>query len=205
MFRIWLFTPALLIHRQKQGSLVHKAPKFHTSFGSKMSPLNTHHKSTLKNNFSARPWLFCQGPLWSCNYAASSASTLKNDLQYRVHLATLIILMLIGSTVTCLFRCPGWTAKNTKELKIDVEPSHAITHRRMCCQRGCWLWAEWNWVLDVKAVALLAAFICSVLNTNGQNNRNTTIKIPLSFVCCFHLVLFWPSHLLKEKVTAIYY
>ena len=26
----------------------------------------------------------------------------KNDLQYRVHLATLIILMLIGSTIACL-------------------------------------------------------------------------------------------------------
>lgn len=60
-------------------------------------------------------------------------------------------------------------------------------------------------ISDVKAVILFAEFICSVLNTNGQNNKNASIKIPLSFVCCFYLVLFLPSHLLKEKVTAIYY
>lgn len=103
-----------------------KAPKFHTSSRSKMS---THHKSKLNIIWSANPWLFCQGHLWSCNYTASLASTFKDDLQYRVHLATLIILMLMGSTVARLFQGPGWTAKNTKELEIDVEPLHAITHR----------------------------------------------------------------------------
>lgn len=75
------------------------------------SPESVHithrNKSTLNTVSTALPWLFCQGHLWSCNYTASCASTFKNDLQYRDHLASLIILMLIGSSVACLFRAQG--------------------------------------------------------------------------------------------------
>ncbi len=47
---------------------------------------------------------------------------------------------------------------------------------------------------------------CGVIKTQmAKNNTNTHIKILLSFVCCPRLLLFWPSRLLKEKVTAIYY
>lgn len=134
-------------------SLVHKGAKvfkFHTHHSrARWAHQTQHHKSTLNTISIALPWLFCQGHLWSCNYTTSCASTFKNDLEYRVHVATLIILMLIGSTVACLFQGPGWTEKNTKELKIDVEPLHAITHWRVYCQCGCWLWAEWKWVLEM--------------------------------------------------------
>lgn len=43
----------------------------------------------------------------------------------------------------------------------------------------------------------------AVFNTNGWNDKNNSIKIPLSFKNVF--ILFWPSNLLKEKVTTVYY
>lgn len=172
-------------------SLVQKAPK---------SPNFTHHsgvrwahshKSTLNTISSALPWLFCQGHLWSCNYTASCASTFKNDLEHRVHLATLIILMLIGSTVARLFQVlgePRKIPKSSSELMLShcmslLTEEYIVSVDVDCEQNGNGDWA----------VILFAGFTCRLLNTNGRNNKNTSIKIPLSFAC-FCRVLFQPNH-----------
>lgn len=62
-------------------------------------------------------------------------------------------------------------------------------------------------IRDVKAVTFAGSiYMQRAKHKLPKQQENTNIKIPLSFLCCFfYLVLFWTSHLLKEKVATIYY
>lgn len=114
---------------------VPKSPKFRDNSEVTSEYVRQHHKSTLNTISSAIPWPFCHDHLWTCHHVvtASCASTFTNDLQFRVHLATLIILILIGSTAACLFQGAGWTEEHSRELKMNVES--LLTEEN--CQCGC--------------------------------------------------------------------
>lgn len=84
----------------------------------------------------------------------SNASTFISDLQRRVQRATLIIPVLIGSTVSCLFRRPGVNHQKKKRKKREKKNKQrawnwcrGITchYSRTSVYCGCWLWAEWKW------------------------------------------------------------
>lgn len=108
---------------------------------------------------------------------------LKNDLQYRAHLATLIIFILMDSTVAALFQGCGEARKSQclpllmnslSARMLNVSKIHTGNRGDGCSGVCC-------------------------IHIYEQKNTTTNIKIPLRIVCCFQFGVVLAQSFTKGK------